>query len=44
MIRRKLVEKHWGQNIHGSADYYLIDKISKVSMGNYVDDLIGQHR
>ena len=44
MIRRKLVEKLWGQNVHVSADYFLIDRVSKISTGNYVDDLIGHHR
>lgn len=44
MVRRKLVEKLWGQNVHMSADFYLIDRISKVSMGNYVDNIIGHHR
>lgn len=44
MVRRDLVEKAWGQSMHHCADFFLIEKISRTSKGNYVDHLIGHHR
>lgn len=45
MVRRSLVVKVWGQPVHGSADFFLIDKISRLSKGNYLNDaIVGHHR
>jgi glycosyltransferase involved in cell wall biosynthesis len=44
MVRRKLVLKVWGQPIHYSADFRLIDKIRRISQGVFRDELIGHHR
>lgn len=44
MVRRKLIEKTWGQPVHGIADYLLIKKISEISSGNYLNEIIGHHR
>ncbi len=44
MLRRDIVERVWGQSMHACADFYLIEKISGISLGNYVDELIGHHR
>lgn len=44
MVRRKLVEKIWGQNMHGCADLFLIQKISAISRGNNISKIIGHHR
>jgi glycosyltransferase involved in cell wall biosynthesis len=44
MVRRKLVERVWGQCVHAIADYILIDKIRKIAEGNYLTEIIGHHR
>lgn len=44
MVRRKLVEKVWGQCVHAIADYMLIDKVRSISKGNYMGEYIGDHR
>jgi glycosyltransferase involved in cell wall biosynthesis len=41
MVRRPLVERVWGQNRHFGGDYYLIDRISRISSGNLIDQIIG---
>ena len=44
MVRRRLVEKVWGQCVHAIADYILIDEIRAISKGNYIEEYIGDHR
>jgi len=44
MIKRNLVEKVGGQNMHNSADYFLISEIKKISKGKKIDVVIGHHR
>lgn len=44
MVKRKLVERVWGQCVHASADYILIDKIRTISKGIYLEEYIGDHR
>lgn len=44
MVRRSLVERVWGQCVHGVADFYLIDAVSRMSKGNFLDVVVGHHR
>jgi glycosyltransferase involved in cell wall biosynthesis len=44
MVRRPLAERAWGQNRHFGCDYYLIERISKISSGNFIEQVIGHHR
>jgi glycosyltransferase involved in cell wall biosynthesis len=44
MVRRRLVERVWGQNVRYAADYFLIRAIARVSQGVFLDEVIGHHR
>jgi glycosyltransferase involved in cell wall biosynthesis len=44
MVRRRLVERVGGQSADHSADYFLIDKIRRISQGAHLDVVIGHHR
>ncbi len=44
MLRRKTVIKIGGQNVHNSADFFLISEVRKISKGNIIDKIIGHHR
>ena len=44
MVRRKLVERVWGQRVHAISDYLMIDAIRKLSRGVYLEEFIGHHR
>lgn len=44
MVKRELVEKIGGQNMHGCSDLFLIQKIANISKGSYIDAIIGYHR
>ena len=44
MIKKKTVVKVGGQNVHNSADYFLISTVQKISKGNIIDEIIGHHR
>jgi glycosyltransferase involved in cell wall biosynthesis len=44
MVRRRLAERAWGQNRHFGGDFYLIDRISRISSGNSIEQVVGHHR
>lgn len=44
MVRRRLVERVWGQNVRYSADYFLIRAVSRISEGAFLDEVVGHHR
>lgn len=43
MVRRRLAER-FGWPLEYEADFYLIDKISKISRGNFIDKILGEYR
>ena len=44
MVRRRLVERVWGQTVRYSADYFLIRNVARISQGVFLDQVIGHHR
>jgi glycosyltransferase involved in cell wall biosynthesis len=44
MLRTRFAVRVGGQNRHFGADYYLIDKVSQISKGNFIDVIVGHHR
>ena len=43
MIRRRLIEQAWGLSMQGSGDFLLIDKMTRMTRGAYLDEIIGFH-